>query len=262
MLSGHPHLIEAGATKLPATVMKIGELKDYYGLMGVSRSATVSEIHKAYWRQASRCHPDRGGSHESMVRLIEAWKILSDPNKRARYDQLLKYRGDGWHSRKFDEDVLDARKGAESYTSSSWAEFEETYQKAFYTFNRDFYGEEIDSKAAGPYSPLMGSQVVRNGATTRFKPDVRVTGSGKTGIFTYVIKTVILLSAVAVSLIMYREFSGVGRYVPLNYNATGMQILDTSTGSVYSVENRKGSHSSPWREVVPPAPRDKRWPAK
>jgi len=244
--------------------MKIGELKDYYGLMGVSRSATVSEIHKAYWRQASRCHPDRGGSHESMVQLIEAWKILSDPNKRARYDQLLKYRNDGWHSRKFDDDVLDARKGAENYNSSSWAEFEETYRKAFYTFNRDFYGEDVDLKAAGPYSPLMGSrdEVVRKGATTRPNPAVGVPDSRKTGIFAYVIKTMILLSAVAVSLIMYREFSGVGRYVPLGYNATDMRILDTSTGSVYSVENRKGSLSSPWREIVPPAPKDKRWPPK
>lgn len=242
--------------------MKTGELKDYYGLMGVSRSATVSEIHKAYWREASRCHPDRGGSHESMVQLIEAWRILSDPDKRARYDQLLKYRNDGWHSRKFDDDVLDARKGAENFTSSSWSEFEETYRKAFFTFNRDFYGEDVDLKAAGPYSPLMGlrDETARNGAATGINPAVSSADGRKTGIFTYVIKTVILFSAVAVALIMYREFSGIGRYVPLGYNAGSMQILDTSTGSVYSVENRKGTRASTWREVVPPAPGDKRRP--
>ena len=133
--------------------MNASELRDYYRLLGVPYSATVSEIHKAYWQKASRSHPDRGGSHEAMVRLVEAWKILSDPGKRARYDQLFRYQHDGWQSRKFNDDVRDARKGAEEYATRSWAKFEDIYQKAFYTFNRDFYGKDFDRKAAGPLLP-------------------------------------------------------------------------------------------------------------
>jgi curved DNA-binding protein CbpA len=59
----------------------IGQLKDYYAILGVPQTATISEVHKAYWQNASSCHPDRGGSHEAMVQLVEAWEILSEPDK-------------------------------------------------------------------------------------------------------------------------------------------------------------------------------------
>ncbi len=66
-----------------------------------------------------------------MVRLVEAWKILSDSEKRSRYEQLLNSRHEGWRNRKFTVDMQDARKGAAEHVSRSWAEFEEIYQKAF-----------------------------------------------------------------------------------------------------------------------------------
>ncbi len=241
--------------------MNVGELKDYYGLLGIAVNASVSEIHKAYWQQASRCHPDRGGSHEEMVRLVEAWKILSDPNKRARYDQLLKYRHDGWHSKKFDDDVNNARKRAEVHASRTWAEFEEIYQKAFYTFNQDFYGEDMSEKAAGPYSPLLRSKsdgrlVQGISQCTPADADSKM-GTGV--LFGYILKTAILFAIIAAAFAIYQKYCGIGRYIPLQQQDTpAIMILDTTDGAVYSVEKRNGAFTSPKKQIVPPFPREKK----
>ena len=244
--------------------MNTDEMRDYYGLLGVPQTATISEIHKAYWQRASRNHPDKGGSHEAMVQVVEAWKILSDPEKRSRYDQLLKDRSSGWRSRKFDEDVLDARKRAEGYADRSWAEFEEIYQKAFYTFNQDFYGEEINGKTAGPYSPLMGSKSrgVRSEGTSKSKWTDRVLGSAGGTMFAHIAKTVLLFVAIVAALLFYRNYTGIGRYVPLERDATNVLMLDTTNGAVYSVEKKDGTLSSPWKETIPPFPRENRLPRK
>jgi hypothetical protein len=239
--------------------------RDYYRLLGVPQGATVSEIHKAYWNLASRFHPDRGGSHEVMVRLVEAWKILSDSEKRSRYDQLLKYRNDGWRSRKFNEDVLDARKGAEDHAARSWAEFEEIYQKAFYTFNKDFYGDEITGKAAGPYSPLMGSKGKgdRIEGTSGSRPaDISLNSSGGR-MFARLIITVIVFVALGAAVVFYRMYNGVGRYVPLeSRNSANVLMLDTTNGAVYSVEKRDGTFFSTWKETIPPIPPGGKMPRK
>jgi len=184
------------------------ELKDYYGLLGIAANSTVGEIHKAYWKQAARLHPDRGGSHEQMVQLTEAWKILSAPDKRARYDQLLKYRHEGWQSRKFNADVLDARKRAQDHASSSWAEFEEIYQKAFYTFNQDFYGEEIDGNALGPYSPLMKSGNSERRVQGPSKSNTSGTvANGQWGtVFACILKTALIFATLAAALTIYNQF--------------------------------------------------------
>ena len=60
---------------------------DYYALLGVAPGATLREIKGAFRRKAMAAHPDRGGSHEEMTRLNEAWEVLSDPGLRAAYDE-------------------------------------------------------------------------------------------------------------------------------------------------------------------------------
>jgi curved DNA-binding protein CbpA len=243
--------------------MNSGELRDYYRVLGVPQAATVSEIHKAYWQQASRCHPDKGGSHEAMVRLVEAWRILSDPGSRARYDQLFEFRHDGWHSRKFNDDVEDARKRAQGSSRRSWAEFEAVYQKAFYTFNQDFYGEDTEAKAAGPYSPLMGAKgrgMRGEEAGKRTAPESTLNSVGGT-MFNYCMKTFIVLSALMAAFLFYRNYSGMGRYVPLGpQNTARLLILDTATGAVYTVDKRDSTLSSPWKETVAPFSREKTLP--
>jgi curved DNA-binding protein CbpA len=189
------------------------EIIDYYELLGIPLSSTLSDIHKAYWRKALHCHPDKGGNHEEMLQLVEAWNILSDPSKRARYDQLYKYRHDSWRNRKFNDDVLDARKHAESSLANSWEEFEVIYQKAFYTFNQDFYGEDLEKTAAGPYSPLMKTRKADFDRSILTKHEADASNFTKTWtIFINIVMCLILFAIILSGLYIYRNFIHIGGY--------------------------------------------------
>lgn len=66
--------------------------KDFYRVLGVPENASQEEIKKAYRRLAHQHHPDRaGGSEEKFKEINAAYQILSDAEKRARYDAIRKY---------------------------------------------------------------------------------------------------------------------------------------------------------------------------
>ena len=69
--------------------------KDFYDILGVSRTATADEIKKAFRKQARKHHPDAGGTEERFKELNEAYEVLSDPEKRSQYDQYGQYFGGG-----------------------------------------------------------------------------------------------------------------------------------------------------------------------
>jgi molecular chaperone DnaJ len=66
--------------------------QDYYDILGINKSATASEIKKAYRKKALQYHPDKNpddkSAEEKFKKAAEAYEVLSDPDKKARYDQF------------------------------------------------------------------------------------------------------------------------------------------------------------------------------
>jgi molecular chaperone DnaJ len=85
--------------------------RDYYEILGVPRGADAAEIKKAYRRLALKYHPDKNqGSREAEEKFkeaAEAYEVLSDPQKRERYDRFGRAglgAQDGFHG--FDQEIF------------------------------------------------------------------------------------------------------------------------------------------------------------
>ena len=71
------------------------EYRDYYKILGVTRTATADDVKKSYRRLARKFHPDVSKEKDAEARfkeVQEAYEVLKDPEKRAAYDQL----GSNW----------------------------------------------------------------------------------------------------------------------------------------------------------------------
>ena len=70
----------------------MAEKRDYYEVLGVGKNANADEIKKAYRKAAIKYHPDKNPgdkeAEEKFKEAAEAYDVLSNPDKRARYDQF------------------------------------------------------------------------------------------------------------------------------------------------------------------------------
>ena len=66
--------------------------QDYYDILGVDKNASTGDIKKAYRKKAIKYHPDKNPgdkeAEENFKKAAEAYEVLSDPDKKARYDQF------------------------------------------------------------------------------------------------------------------------------------------------------------------------------
>ena len=66
--------------------------EDYYDILGITKNATAAEIKKAYRKKALKHHPDKNPGNteaeEAFKKAAEAYEVLSDADKKARYDQF------------------------------------------------------------------------------------------------------------------------------------------------------------------------------
>lgn len=122
------------------------KITDYYQVLEVPVGASVEEIKKAYRRLALANHPDRGGTHERMLAINEAFQILVDPASRSAYDQARRDETNAWAVQKFEQDAAHAASAAGNYPRD-YDEFEGWVNAMF----RDLVGAKYGSEQWGMY---------------------------------------------------------------------------------------------------------------
>jgi curved DNA-binding protein len=122
------------------------EFKDYYDTLGVPRGATADDVKKAFRKHARKYHPDVSKEPDAEARMKEvneAFAVLSDPEKRAAYDQL----GQRFHSGQEFRPPPDWNAGFEF----SGREFSDAEAAGFSDFFSELFGARI-GRAGGAYA--------------------------------------------------------------------------------------------------------------
>jgi ribosomal protein S27E len=126
---------------------------DYYQALGIGSDADLDAIKRAYRKRAMECHPDRGGSHEAMLLINEAFQILSNSAARSRYDAVRS----GQASQQADADRNRAREDAGNYPRD-WASFQTWLDAIYNDFARANYNphEPVGNSLSGQAFKFMG----------------------------------------------------------------------------------------------------------
>src|SRR5450432_1945083 len=142
--------------------MATTEKKDYYGMLGVKKSASADDIRKAFRKLARKYHPDVNpgdkGAEEKFKTMSEAKDVLSDPKKRKIYDQL------GFYSDNIDAATADAyaNAGANSGGGGGYSARQPSAAAGFQGSNFDFGGFDFSDMADGDRGRSAGSGSFRD----------------------------------------------------------------------------------------------------
>lgn len=128
------------------------EYKDYYSLLDVDRTASQNDIKKAYRKLARKYHPDLNqgdnASADKFKVLNEAHEVLSDPEKRKKYDQLgsqwQQHQGEGGRSEDFNwGEWQSASNQGQTYRTVTPEEFEEMFgaEGGYSDFFENLFGQ-------------------------------------------------------------------------------------------------------------------------
>ncbi len=151
------------------------EFKDYYKILGVERTADQKAISRAFRKLARQHHPDvNPGNKQAEAKfkeINEAHQVLNDPEKRAKYDQVLdlRQRGGGW------EELLRrgagaGRGGDGTYTVYGSAEDLEQFS--------DFFRQMFGGLGGGPFGGGAAGGVRRGGRGGGFRIEDLFGGGG------------------------------------------------------------------------------------
>lgn len=130
------------------------EYKDYYQIMGLEREASAEDIKRAYRKLARKYHPDvskEANAEAKFKELGEAYEVLKDPEKRAKYDRYGQYwkeqgqqgygaqaGGQQQYYRHFDEAEMS---GFEDFLNSIFKERFHQEQASFYDQSQDIHAK-------------------------------------------------------------------------------------------------------------------------
>jgi curved DNA-binding protein len=141
------------------------EFKDYYKVLGVERSADQKAISQAFRKLARQYHPDvNQGDKQAEAKfkeINEAYQVLNDPQRRAKYDQVLdlRQRGGGW------EDLL--RRGAAGGGDGTYTFYGSPEDLAQFS---DFF-QQLFGGAGFPFAPEARGGERRSGRRRGFRID-------------------------------------------------------------------------------------------
>jgi molecular chaperone DnaJ len=130
--------------------------KDYYEVLGVSKSASKEDIKKTYKRLALKFHPDRNkesGAEEKFKEISEAYAVLSDEEKRSQYNQ---FGHAGFDQRYSQEDIFRG------------ANFDDIFSEIFGNNSEDVFGGSI-------FDMFFGNKGKRRARGTDLRYDLEIT---------------------------------------------------------------------------------------
>ena len=136
------------------------DYKDYYRILGVGKNASSDEIKKAYRKMARKYHPDvnpnDAGAEEQFKNINEAHEVLSDPDKRQKYDQF----GSEWQ--RFER----AGGQAQDFNWARWASGAPGGQGYARTMSQEDLESLFGSGGAGGFSDFFEMLFGRRGSSS------------------------------------------------------------------------------------------------